>query len=68
MRTMSNSVNNLGQYLQATHGTVYLSASVIGNDNTIASEGLGFQGIGGTLNAFDQERAAARDAFPLFSS
>ena len=66
-RTVTHSVRNFGENLQAAHGAVDLTPRMIRDDDTLAAYFVRFEGVCNALYSLDNERTSARDTLPLNS-
>lgn len=65
MLTIADSSCDVRENVQAGDSTVYLSASVIGDDNALASNFVRFYSVLYALDALEHKRPAAGYSIPL---
>ena len=63
--TVPDGLDDLGQYFQAPDSAVHLAARMVCDDDAFATCLKGELRVGCTLDAFDDERAPARNALPF---
>lgn len=63
--TVANCGCNVREDFQARYSAVHLSAGVIGDDDSVAPDFVGFDGILHALDTFKHKWSPARDLLPL---